>query len=61
MQHAWLHLYLVDEYVCPQLQADNSLAACPADVPYELAWDTLAAAALLGGMLALRRRPVTSL
>ncbi|MDQ6673839.1 MAG: DUF2243 domain-containing protein [Chloroflexota bacterium] len=55
VQHLLLHLHLVNEYVCASPQADNSIANCPADLPYEIAW-LLAAAVLLGVGLLWRRR-----
>jgi uncharacterized membrane protein len=50
VQHVLLHLHLVNEFVCPTFQADNSLASCPADVPFEVAWLLLAAALLVAGL-----------
>jgi uncharacterized membrane protein len=38
VQHLILHFHLVDEHVCPNPQANNSIAACPADIPFEIVW-----------------------
>ena len=57
VQHLLLHLHLVNEYVCATPEADNSIATCPADIPFEAAWLVVAAALLVGGMLWWRRVP----
>jgi uncharacterized membrane protein len=56
VQHLLLHLHLVNEFVCPSPQADNSVAACPADMPFELAWLLVAAAVLAVGIVSWRRQ-----
>lgn len=38
VQHVIFHFHLVDEYVCANPQANNSIGSCPADIPYEIAW-----------------------
>jgi uncharacterized membrane protein len=55
VQHLVLHLHLVNEFVCPTPEADNSIAACPADIPFELAWLMVAAALLVTGLVWWRR------
>jgi uncharacterized membrane protein len=56
VQHLLLHLHLVNEFVCPDPQANNSVAACPADTPFEMAWLAVAAAGLVAGVLWWRRQ-----
>ena len=51
VQHLLLHLHLVDEFVCPTPEANNSIATCPADIPFEVAWLVAAAALLAIGIL----------
>ncbi len=55
VQHALFHLHLVNEYACPNPQANNSLADCPGDVPFEIVWDALAVLLLCTGIARLRR------
>ena len=55
VQHLALHLHLVDEFVCPVPEADNSIATCPADVPFEVAWLVVATLLLASGLLWWRR------
>jgi uncharacterized membrane protein len=38
VQHVILHFHLVNEYVCANPQANNSIGSCPADIPYEIVW-----------------------
>ena len=54
VQHGLLHLHLVNEYVCANPTANNSLASCPSDVPYELAWLAVATGLLLLGVFRWR-------
>lgn len=56
VQHVLLHLHLVNEHVCaiPDSVA-NSIGTCPADIPYEIVWITVALLVFLAGFL-LRRR-----
>ena len=51
VQHLLLHLHLVDEYMCATPGADNSIATCPADIPFEVAWLVVAVAVLAGGLV----------
>src|ERR687886_155368 len=55
VQHVLLHLHLVNEFVCPSPQANNSVATCPADTPFEVAWLVVAVALLIAGILWWRR------
>jgi uncharacterized membrane protein len=55
VQHLAFHFHLVNERVCPIVHANNSLSACPRDVPYEIAFDLIAAALVLAGVAVLRR------
>jgi uncharacterized membrane protein len=55
VQHLLLHLHLVNEFVCPTPQADNSIASCPADIPFEVTWLVLASALLAIGLWWWRR------
>jgi len=54
VQHALLHLHLVNEYVCANPMANNSLATCAPDIPYELAWGAMALALLAAGAVRWR-------
>ncbi|MFN2463103.1 MAG: DUF2243 domain-containing protein [Candidatus Dormibacteria bacterium] len=55
IQHAVLHLHLVNEKVCPDVFANNSLATCAADIPFEIAFDLVAVVLLTIGFVQLRR------
>jgi uncharacterized membrane protein len=55
VQHLLLHLHLVDEFVCPAPEANNSIASCPADVPFEVAWVLVATVLVAIGTLWWRR------
>jgi uncharacterized membrane protein len=55
IDHLALHLHLVNEFVCPDPQANNSLATCPADLPYEIVWLVIAVAILAAGLSLWRR------
>lgn len=55
VQHLILHLHLVNEHVCPQPLADNSIATCPRDVPYEIIWIAVGLAVTAAGFLTWRR------
>jgi uncharacterized membrane protein len=50
VQHVILHLHLVNEHVCSDPSVNNSLASCPADLPYELVWLLFATSLLLVGL-----------
>ena len=51
VQHLLLHLHLVNEFVCPTPEANNSIATCQADLPFEVAWLLVAAALLTIGIV----------
>jgi uncharacterized membrane protein len=36
VQHLLLHFHLVNEYVCPVVEVDNSITSCPQDIPSEV-------------------------
>ncbi|GAC1583485.1 MAG: DUF2243 domain-containing protein [Ktedonobacteraceae bacterium] len=57
IQHAILHLHLVNEHVCKVGVAygNNSLATCPQDIPYEIVWDIAGFIVLAIGFLLWRR------
>jgi uncharacterized membrane protein len=57
IQHALLHFHLVNEHVCDIriTHGDNSLANCPQDIPYEIAWDIIGFTVLALGFLLWRR------
>ena len=57
VQHAVLHLHLVNEHVCPKgmTQGNNSLATCPQDIPYEIVWDIVGFIVLLAGFFLWQR------
>lgn len=55
IQHVILHLHLVNERVCPTVHANNSIATCPADIPYEVAWIAVALVLVAAGVIWWRR------
>jgi uncharacterized membrane protein len=57
IQHAILHLHLVNEHVCnvSVTHGNNSLANCPQDIPYEIVWDIIGFIVLATGFLFWRR------
>ncbi|GAC1393179.1 MAG: DUF2243 domain-containing protein [Ktedonobacteraceae bacterium] len=57
IQHAILHLHLVNEHVCTvgAVYGNNSLATCPQDIPYEIVWDVIGFIVLAIGFLLWRR------
>jgi uncharacterized membrane protein len=55
VQHVILHFHLVNEHVCPVLNADNSVATCTSDIPYEIAWIAVGGAVLVGGIVWWRK------
>ena len=55
VQHLLLHFHLVNERVCPDPNADNTIGSCPRDVPYEVAYLVIALLVLAAGVLVLRR------
>jgi uncharacterized membrane protein len=57
VQHLLLHFHLVNETVCPRPDADNTIASCPRDVPYEVVFLAIALAVLVAGLVVLRRVP----
>ncbi|MFL5628304.1 MAG: DUF2243 domain-containing protein [Ktedonobacteraceae bacterium] len=71
VQHAILHLHLVNEHVCvtPLSRSDTILGICRNDIPYEIVWDLVGLIVLsLGWFLwrrwsnsSLSRRPTSTL
>ncbi len=55
VQHVLLHFHLVNEHVCPILDANNSVASCPKDIPFEVVWIVVGLALVIGGILWWRR------
>jgi uncharacterized membrane protein len=57
IQHAILHLHLVNEHVCniAVTHGNNSLANCPQDIPYEIVWDIVGFIVLVTGFWFWRR------
>ncbi len=57
IQHAILHLHLVNEHVCNLgiTHGDNTLANCPQDIPYEVVWDIVGFAILALGFFFWRQ------
>lgn len=51
IDHAIFHFHLANEHVCPVLNANNSLATCSNDVPYELVWDAVGVLILIAGII----------
>jgi uncharacterized membrane protein len=55
VNHLVMHFHLVNERVCPTVHADNTIATCRADIPYEIAFDAIALLVIVAGVLVLRR------
>ena len=57
VQHAILHLHLVNEHVCDArvTHNNNTLSNCPQDIPYEIVWDAVGFVVLAAGFLFWRR------
>ena len=57
IQHAILHLHLVNELVCASLasRADTILGICRNDFPFEVAWDLFGLIFFLAGFFLWRR------
>ncbi len=57
IQHALLHVHLVNEQVCnaAMTHGNNSLATCPQDIPYEIVWDSVGFLVLAIGFFLWRR------
>ncbi len=57
IQHAILHLHLVNEHVCnlSVTHGNNTLGNCPQDIPYEVVWDIVGFIILAIGFLLWRR------
>ncbi|MDQ2715876.1 MAG: DUF2243 domain-containing protein [Chloroflexota bacterium] len=56
VQHAILHLHLVNEHVCNIASNQGSiLGICSNDVPYEIVWDLVGAVLLVAGIVWWRR------
>lgn len=62
VQHAILHLHLVNEHVCNNsvTHGNNTLSNCPRDIPYEIVWDAVGFIILAAGVLLWRRKPHAS-
>lgn len=58
IQHAILHLHLVNEHVCNLsiTHGNNTLANCPQDIPYEVGWDIVGFIVLAIGFLLWREQ-----
>lgn len=58
VQHAILHLHLVNEHVCNVsiTQGSNTLSNCPQDIPYDIMWDIVGFIILVAGFLLWKRR-----
>lgn len=59
VQHLILHVHLVNEHVCPNVNADNSITSCPADIPFEVAFTGMGLALLIVGIIWWRHRSAT--
>lgn len=56
VQHVIFHFHLVNERVCPSpLNGDNSIWTCPQDIPYEIAWISIALLITAFGVMKWRR------
>lgn len=55
VQHVIFHLHLVNEHVCPVVNANNSVVSCPQDIPLEFIWIAVGLALFIGGIVWWRR------
>lgn len=51
VDHLVLHVHLVNERVCSVVDANNSVASCPQDVPFEAAFTGMGLVLLIGGIV----------
>jgi uncharacterized membrane protein len=51
IDHLAFHFHLVNEQVCPVVNADNSIASCPQDIPYEIVFTGIGIVVLVVGIL----------
>jgi uncharacterized membrane protein len=49
--HLVFHVHLVNEQVCPVVNANNSIASCPQDIPYEIVFTSIGIVVLVVGIL----------
>ena len=54
VDHLVLHVHLVNERVCSVVDANNSIASCPQDVPYEAAFTAIGLMLLIRGIVSWR-------
>ena len=63
IDHLVFHFHLVNEQVCPVVNANNSIASCPQDIPFEIGFTSIGIVLLVGGILwwrhATRMGPAT--
>ncbi len=57
VDHLVLHVHLVNERVCTTVDANNSIASCPQDIPYEAAFTAIGLVLLMTGIARWRRTP----
>jgi len=53
--HLIMHFHLVNELVCPVVNADNSIVTCPPDIPYEIGFTSTGLVVLTAGIVWWRR------
>jgi uncharacterized membrane protein len=51
IDHLAFHVHLVNEQVCPVVNANNSIASCPQDIPYEIVFTGIGIVVLVVGIL----------
>ncbi len=51
IDHLVFHFHLVNERVCPVINANNSIASCPQDIPFEIVFTAIGIVVLVGGIL----------
>jgi uncharacterized membrane protein len=51
IDHLAFHFHVVNEQVCPVVNANNSIASCPQDIPYEIVFTGIGIVVLVVGIL----------
>lgn len=54
VQHLIFHFHLVNEYVCPNPQANNTVLSCPRDIPLEAIWIGVGLVLVISGLYKIR-------
>src|SRR5260370_17082173 len=57
IDHLVFHFHLVNEQVCPVVNANNSIVNCLQDIPFEIVFTSIGIVVLVGGILWWRQTP----